>query len=156
MALKPSAGTEQTDVTVAYSPRVLWFQRVLLLLRYTGGKAVSLWLGRKREDWWFVAGPVRERNGVVGPSAAGVLSSCARDYRRSAGPGASQLTASPFLVSTLDHWSLRLKRSSLYIGWQWRNFDPYLCQLVFAAILWVKLSEMFATVISLKYAFLAS
>ena len=27
----------------------------------------------------------------------------------------------------------------LYIGWQWRNFVPYLCRLVFAAILWVKL-----------------
>jgi len=44
----------------------------------------------------------------------------------------------------------------VYIGWQWRNFNSYLCQLVFAAILWVKLSEMFATVISLKYALLAS
>ena len=27
----------------------------------------------------------------------------------------------------------------MYIGWQWRNFVPYLCQLDFAAILWVKL-----------------
>jgi len=26
----------------------------------------------------------------------------------------------------------------LYIVWQWRNFVPYLCQLIFAAILWVK------------------
>jgi len=25
----------------------------------------------------------------------------------------------------------------LCIGWQWRNFDSYLCRLVFAAILWV-------------------
>ena len=25
-----------------------------------------------------------------------------------------------------------------FIGWEWRNFLPYLCQLVFAAILWVK------------------
>jgi len=24
-----------------------------------------------------------------------------------------------------------------YRGWQWHNFVPYLCQLVFAAILWV-------------------
>ena len=38
------------------------------------------------------------------------------------------------------------------IGWQWRNFVPYLCQLVSAAILWVKLSEMFATLMSFKYA----
>ena len=45
---------------------------------------------------------------------------------------------------------------SVYIGWQWRNFDSCLCQLVFAVILWVKLSEMFATVISLKYPLLAS
>ena len=41
--------------------------------------------------------------------------------------------------------------SGRYIGWQWCNFDSCLCQLVFATILWVKLSEMFATVISLKY-----
>ena len=27
----------------------------------------------------------------------------------------------------------------LYIGWRWRNFVRYLCQLVFAAILWVNL-----------------
>jgi len=26
-------------------------------------------------------------------------------------------------------------RSHLYIGWQWRDFVPYLCQLIFAAIL---------------------
>jgi len=25
------------------------------------------------------------------------------------------------------------------LGWQWRNVVPYLCQLVFATILWVKL-----------------
>jgi len=41
-------------------------------------------------------------------------------------------------------------QSRTYTGWQWRHFDSYLCQLVFAAILWVKLSEMFATVISLN------
>jgi len=35
----------------------------------------------------------------------------------------------------------------LYIGWQWRDFVPYLCQLVFGAILWVKL----VTLMSLKY-----
>ena len=35
-----------------------------------------------------------------------------------------------------------------YIGWQWRNFGPYLCQLVFAAILWVKLWEMFDVMIN--------
>jgi len=37
-----------------------------------------------------------------------------------------------------------------------RNFVTYLCQLVFAAILWVKLPETFATGIWLKYALLAS
>jgi len=31
-----------------------------------------------------------------------------------------------------------------------RNFVPYLCQLVFAAIVWVKLSEIFVTVTSLN------
>ena len=35
-----------------------------------------------------------------------------------------------------------------YIGWQWCSFIPYLCQLVFAAILWVKLNF---TLMSLKY-----
>ena len=39
---------------------------------------------------------------------------------------------------------------SKYIGWQWRNFVPYLCQLVFAAFLWVKLLEMFVTLLSLN------
>jgi len=38
------------------------------------------------------------------------------------------------------------------LGWQWRNFVPYLCQLVFAAILWVKLLEMFVAMMSFKYA----
>ena len=38
------------------------------------------------------------------------------------------------------------------IGWQWRDFVPYLCQLVFAAILWVKLLHMLVTLLSLKYA----
>jgi len=37
----------------------------------------------------------------------------------------------------------------VYTGWQWRNFVPYLCQLVFAAILWVK---CLLTLLSLKYA----
>jgi len=32
------------------------------------------------------------------------------------------------------------------------SFVPYLCQLVFAAILWVELLEMFVTAMSLKYA----
>ena len=40
----------------------------------------------------------------------------------------------------------------LYIEWQWRNFVPYLCRLVFAAILWVKLLEMSVTLLSLVYA----
>ena len=44
----------------------------------------------------------------------------------------------------------------IHMGWQWRNFVPYLCLLVFAAILWVKLGEMFATVISLKCSLLVS
>jgi len=33
------------------------------------------------------------------------------------------------------------------------NFFPYLCQPVFAAILWEKLLQMFVTLLSLKYAF---
>ena len=37
----------------------------------------------------------------------------------------------------------------VYIGRQRRNFVPYLCQLVLAAILWVKLLEMFVTLLSL-------
>jgi len=57
-----------------------------------------------------------------------------------------------------DRWlrNVRQLRSDvMYIHrWQWRNFDSYLCQLVFAAILWVNLLEMFATVILLKCALL--
>jgi len=45
---------------------------------------------------------------------------------------------------------------SKYIGYQWRNFVPYLCQLVFAAILYVELWDMFVTVVALKYALLVS
>ena len=41
--------------------------------------------------------------------------------------------------------------SYVYIGWQYRNFLSFPCQLVFAAILWVKLSKMFATVVSLGW-----
>ena len=43
-----------------------------------------------------------------------------------------------------------------YIGWRWHNFVPYLCQLVFATILWEKFSEMFVTLTSLKNALLVS
>ena len=46
--------------------------------------------------------------------------------------------------------------SSEYIKWQWRNFVPYLCHLVFAAILLVKLWKMLVTVIALKHALLVS
>jgi len=42
--------------------------------------------------------------------------------------------------------------NAVHIQWQWRNVDSYLCQLIFAAILWVELSAMFATVLALKYA----
>jgi len=38
---------------------------------------------------------------------------------------------------------------SIYIGRQWRNFVPYLCQLVSVAVLWVKLLEMFVTLMTL-------
>ena len=41
-----------------------------------------------------------------------------------------------------------------YTGWQLHNFVPYLCHLIFAAILYVKLWEMFVAVIALKYALL--
>jgi len=43
----------------------------------------------------------------------------------------------------------------IHIRWQWRNSVPYLCQLTFVAILWVKLRETFLTVVALKYALLA-
>ena len=52
---------------------------------------------------------------------------------------------SPHSVFTPALWRL-------YIGRQRRNFVPYLCQLVLAAILWVELLEMFVTLMSLKYA----
>jgi len=43
-----------------------------------------------------------------------------------------------------------------YIGRQWRSFVPYLCQLIFAAILQVKLWKSFVTAIALNYALLLS
>ena len=64
-----------------------------------------------------------------------------------------QTTSSSRLAFTNVHDSFSF---NIYIGWRWRNFVPYLCQLVFAAILWVKLREMFVTVIVLKYALLVS
>jgi len=42
-------------------------------------------------------------------------------------------------LTVLCYWKI-WDFNGLYT-WQWRNFDLYLCQLVFAAILWVKLSE---------------
>ena len=42
-------------------------------------------------------------------------------------------------------YSESLALALLYIEWQWRNFVPYQCQLIFAAILWVKLFKMFVT-----------
>jgi len=43
-------------------------------------------------------------------------------------------------------FSICAASDNVYIRWKWRNFVPYLCQdchLVFAAILWVNLLEMF-------------
>jgi len=40
--------------------------------------------------------------------------------------------------------------------WQWRHFVPYLRQSIFAAILQVKLWEMFVAVTALKYASLVT
>jgi len=56
-----------------------------------------------------------------------------------------------------NHWTDRGRpRQSQYIAWQRRNFVPYLRQLIFVAILYVKLLEMFVTVIALKHALLVS
>ena len=49
------------------------------------------------------------------------------------------------------HESRQYAPAVVYIGWQWRSFVPYICQLDFAAILWVKLINVF-TVASLKHA----
>ena len=54
------------------------------------------------------------------------------------------------------HATIDVPRIALYTGWQWRNFVPYLCKLVFATILWVKLREMFVTAVLLKYVLLVS
>jgi len=43
-----------------------------------------------------------------------------------------------------------------HIGWRWRNFVPYLCQFIFAAILTVYVFTMFVAVIALNYALLVS
>ena len=44
------------------------------------------------------------------------------------------------------------KKNVSETGWQWRNFVPRQCRLVFAAIVSVKLLEMFVTLLSVKYA----
>jgi len=68
-------------------------------------------------------------------------------------------TENVFVCSMMN--TIRRRRSGfaslapLYRRWQWRNFVPY--QLIFfAAILWVKLWEMFVIVIALKYALLVT
>ena len=47
--------------------------------------------------------------------------------------------------SAVRTWLCCRQPACLYIGRQWRDFVPYLCQLIFAAILWVK---TFVTVIA--------
>jgi len=55
-------------------------------------------------------------------------------------------------TSSCDEWmDVRTHNDSIYTGWQWCYFVRYLCQLVSAAILWVKLLEMFVTLLSLKH-----
>jgi len=44
-------------------------------------------------------------------------------------------TAGGFTDSNVANVSVSSSNCCLYIGWQWRNFVPYLRQLVFAAIL---------------------
>ena len=44
------------------------------------------------------------------------------------------------MIDRLIDWLIKICHI-LYTGWQWRNFVPYLCQLVFSAILWVKLGR---------------
>jgi len=60
---------------------------------------------------------------------------------------ADEKPLSPSQIAKLEYF-----RAPICIGWQWRNVVPYLCQLVFATILWVKLLEMFVTLLSLEYA----
>jgi len=70
----------------------------------------------------------------------------------------SDVTATLLIVAACG-WRCRrydVGGGGQYIGWQWRNLVPYLRQLVFGAILWVKPLEIIFTVISLKYALLAS
>ena len=55
-------------------------------------------------------------------------------------------TNQPTKVETVygqkDRWTMwneqSVRRDAIRIRWQWRNFVPCLCQLIFAAILWVK------------------
>jgi len=58
------------------------------------------------------------------------------------------------LVSSvgLPRQEIGWKKNVSETGWQWRNFVPHLCRLVFAAIVSVKLLEMFVTLLSVKYA----
>ena len=58
--------------------------------------------------------------------------------------------STPFLP--LVRYVMRERPPCVCKAWQCRFLVPYLCQLVVAAILWVKLSEIFVTLLSLKYA----
>ena len=55
------------------------------------------------------------------------------------------------MLAHRGHHEKATRKRRIYMQWQWRSFVPYLCQLVFAAILWVKPVEMFVTLMSLKY-----
>jgi len=55
------------------------------------------------------------------------------------------------MLAHRGHHEKATRKRRIYMRWQWRSFVPYLCQLVFAAIVWVKPLEMFVTLMSLKY-----
>jgi len=48
-------------------------------------------------------------------------------------PSSSSVSSGKWEI--LSYYGSKSDGSRIYIGWQWRNFVPYLCQLVFAAVL---------------------
>jgi len=93
-------------------------------------------LSRGQGDTWYQYGVVSSGNGCAAPSNPGVYADVVY-----------------FLPWIQQHTGSQYTRMNIHtVGWQWHNFVPYLCQLVLAAILWVKLLEMLVTLLSFKYA----
>ena len=117
-------------------PRGCWWRWAVELWCWLGRCRCRRRRARHCATTWLSAAAVQRRStwtGVARPASRAVDSQTHR----------STPTSSARLHTTNAH---------LYTRWQWRHFVPYVRQLVSAAILWVKLLEMFVTLVSLKYA----